>query len=53
LALVKRIVEMHAGEIRVQSEEGKGTVFELELPLERPPGHPHHGFGWLAQRDTH
>ena len=32
LSLVKYIVERHGGEIRVQSKEGCGTTFTLELP---------------------
>ena len=32
LAIVKKVVEGHGGEIRVKSEEGKGTVFHVELP---------------------
>jgi signal transduction histidine kinase len=48
LALVRRVVERHGGEIRVESEEGKGTTFLLTLPApERPaeagaerPEHP-------------
>ena len=31
LALVKRVVEIVGGEISVESEEGKGTVFEIKL----------------------
>lgn len=32
LAIVKKVVEGHGGEIRVKSEEGKGTAFYVELP---------------------
>lgn len=32
LAIVKKVVEGHGGEIRVKSEEGKGTAFHVELP---------------------
>ena len=33
LSLVKRFVEMHEGNIRVESEVGEGTTFTFELPL--------------------
>jgi signal transduction histidine kinase len=33
LAVVRRIVEAHRGEIEMRSEEGKGTAFILRLPL--------------------
>ena len=33
LALVKEITEQHGGQIRVESEQGKGTAFEVWLPL--------------------
>lgn len=33
LALTKGIVELHRGNIEVDSEEGKGTVFTFHLPL--------------------
>jgi signal transduction histidine kinase len=33
LALTKRFVELHGGEIRLTSEVGKGSVFTLSLPL--------------------
>ncbi len=33
LALVKRIVERHGGDVRVQSQEGQGSTFSLYLPL--------------------
>lgn len=32
LAIVYNIIEKHHGEIRVESEEGKGTTFIIELP---------------------
>ena len=33
LALTKRIVEMHGGNIRFESEYGKGSIFYFALPL--------------------
>ena len=33
LAIVKAIVEGHGGTIAVESQEGRGTTFRLELPL--------------------
>ncbi|MGA2188281.1 MAG: response regulator [Steroidobacteraceae bacterium] len=33
LALVKELVEAHAGSIRVDSQEGVGTTFRITLPL--------------------
>jgi protein-histidine pros-kinase len=33
LALTKRIVDLHRGSIRVDSEPGRGSTFTLELPL--------------------
>jgi signal transduction histidine kinase len=35
LALTKRFVELHGGQIRLESELGKGSVFTLALPLTR------------------
>lgn len=39
LTIVKRIVELHAGRINVESEPGQGSTFYLALPLE-PPEEP-------------
>jgi signal transduction histidine kinase/DNA-binding response OmpR family regulator len=33
LAIAKELVELHHGEIQLQSEEGKGTEFTIRLPL--------------------
>ena len=32
LSIVKQLVAMHGGDIRVESEKGKGTVFLIRLP---------------------
>jgi signal transduction histidine kinase len=33
LALTKRFVELHGGEIRLESQPGKGSTFSFRLPL--------------------
>ena len=32
LAIVKDFIEMHGGQIKVESEEGKGTAFSFYIP---------------------
>lgn len=36
LALVKAFVELHGGSIAVDSREGAGTVFTVEIPIHKP-----------------
>ncbi|MGA2148544.1 MAG: ATP-binding protein [Bryobacteraceae bacterium] len=36
LAIVSKIVDEHGGKITVESEAGKGSVFHVLLPMERP-----------------
>ena len=40
LTIVHQIVEGHGGEIKIESQPGKGTVFTLLLPLDRPAEGP-------------
>ena len=40
LALTKRLVELHGGRIRVESEHGKGSRFSFAIPLEQEARHP-------------
>lgn len=36
LAIVKQIVSLHQGDIRVESEPGQGTTFTITLPIQPP-----------------
>jgi len=36
LALVKKIVNLHQGDIWVESDSGKGSTFKFAIPLKRP-----------------
>ncbi len=35
LSVIKRILDEHNGDISVESEEGKGTIFTIELPIDK------------------
>jgi two-component system phosphate regulon sensor histidine kinase PhoR len=37
LSIVKHIVQAHGGEVRVESELGKGATFYFTLPAAKPP----------------
>jgi signal transduction histidine kinase len=37
LTVVKAFVEMHGGQVQVESQLGKGTTFTVQLPGPRPP----------------
>ena len=37
LAIAKRAVELHGGNIHCESREGEGTTFRFELPTDSPP----------------
>jgi signal transduction histidine kinase len=36
LAIVRSIAERHGGSVWVESEEGKGSTFYLQIPIRRP-----------------
>jgi signal transduction histidine kinase len=38
LAIVKEVIELHKGEIRVQSEVGKGSTFTFVFPRYKAAG---------------
>jgi len=35
LAIVKHLARAHGGEVRVSSELGQGSVFEIDLPKQK------------------
>jgi two-component system phosphate regulon sensor histidine kinase PhoR len=37
LAITKQIAEMHGGEVRVDSEPGRGSTFTLRIPIRQKP----------------
>lgn len=37
LSLAYRFIKIHKGDIKVESEEGKGTVFFITIPFAQPP----------------
>jgi signal transduction histidine kinase/CheY-like chemotaxis protein len=40
LTITKRLVELHEGQIRVESEVGEGSAFVVELPCPESEAHP-------------
>lgn len=40
LAIVKSIAERHGGQVRVESQLGKGSIFYLAIPLRQPKPEP-------------
>jgi signal transduction histidine kinase len=34
--IIKEVVDMHGGRITVDSEPGRGTTFDIRLPIEGP-----------------
>jgi signal transduction histidine kinase len=42
LAVVKKCLELHHGHIRVNSHEGIGTTFTINIPLTKFPNSTHH-----------
>lgn len=40
LAIVKQLIELHGGDVHVQSAEGKGTTFTIDLPRIVPVSEP-------------
>ncbi|WP_425312816.1 ATP-binding protein [Lysinibacillus parviboronicapiens] len=35
LFIVKKVVELHGGQVNVTSKIGKGSTFEIKLPIRR------------------
>lgn len=54
LALVKGLVEMHAGAVEVESDEAAGTAFTIRLPLDTtaPDAPPTRGPAGCARRNA-
>jgi signal transduction histidine kinase len=40
LAICKEIIELHGGELRIDSEQGAGTIATISLPLAKEPSTP-------------
>ncbi|NLF00210.1 MAG: HAMP domain-containing histidine kinase, partial [Anaerolineales bacterium] len=53
LSITKRFVELHEGHIWVESEEGEGTTFFFQLPLESPVRAEEQPSRWLVPSWEH
>jgi len=49
LAIARRVVQDHQGKIQVQSEEGKGTLFTVTLPLAEGKSGSDPAGGWMGE----
>jgi len=47
LSISKELVQLHGGQMRFESEVGRGTTFFVELPLSGPVGHIVRPEGWI------
>ena len=53
LSLTKELIELHKGQIKVESQEGKGSVFHLIFPLGKEHLKPEEIFDWqAAEKET-
>lgn len=53
LALTKDLIELHGGEIFVESEEHKGSTFTFRIPIVQPTPSLSRSGGPIAQRGNH
>ncbi len=52
LAITQRIVELHGGQLGLESQPGQGSCFYFSLPAALDVSEPHdHGTGWESKAD--